>query len=547
MDRKKAFAWLAGILILAAFLRIFYFFELQSSPVPVFTIRHDAFDQSRFFGLARDILTHHWLGSSVKSYAPGYSYLIAGVFRLFGEDIYEVFMFQMALGILVCFFLYRTATILFSHQIIGLVAAFMWAVYSPAIFYEGALLRASTIAFFNLLAFYFLVKGLLEGGQKRYIFLSGVAMGVSAVFRPNVLVACLAGYVFLAGKKALRTRIICTAAFVGGVVLVVAPITVRNRLLHSSAIISEPHARIFWIGNAYDAKGIGLSRTPTHYQLAKETEGKMAKMIPVFFREIQRHPKAYRSLYARKITMFFNGYEIPSNLSYDLLKEDSLALRLAFLDFSFLSPLALLGLFLTRRRMRQGGLLYLFLGILSGSVILLHVQSRYRMPAMPFFVLLGAYSLWWLWDRMSQQQWRALGAASAFLVFAAAWTHPDQRVIQRYFGSRVRFIDYGNAAFAYLDRYDETKGTVPREVSKKLLQRAEEFLKKAVERSPDYKRSAYLLSLALIYMERHEDKAACEVLWRILARQPGHETARRLLNRLPKEAPYCAKDENFKK
>jgi hypothetical protein len=144
---------LISILVLAGIVRLMYLIQLQGNPLPFSVIKWEAFDQYRFMQLVNEFVGGNWLGSQVTRYSPAYSYLIAALYKIFLQSINIVFIFQMLFGVVAVYVFYKAASLLFSNKKVGLIAAFLAAIYSPFIFYEGCTLRASVVAYSNLLIF----------------------------------------------------------------------------------------------------------------------------------------------------------------------------------------------------------------------------------------------------------------------------------------------------------------------------------------------------------------------------------------------------------
>src|SRR5262249_26555431 len=144
----------------------------------------------------------------------------------------------------------------------------------------------------------------------------------------------------------------------------------------------------------------------------------------VFVREMKNAPAAYLHLYLRKIYMFFNGYEIPGNLSFDQFLEESFFLKLFLVRSSFIIPLGILGLILLWPMRSKFSALSLFFIVLSFGVIVFHIQSRYRIVVMPYFILFAAYALRWLMTAIAVRQVKILIAGLSALLIISIFTSP---------------------------------------------------------------------------------------------------------------------------
>jgi len=512
------------IIISGAYVRFSYYNSLCSDPLPTMVSATNIMDQHHFIELAKEFSSGQWLGAAVTRYSPAYSYYIAVIFKLFGQDMYYVFFIQFLIGTFTPLLYYKTVALLFNNRKIGLVSALLGALYSPMIFFEGTLLRASLIAFLNLLSFYFLLVA-LKKEKASYSLLGGMTVGLSAIIRPNILPFILIPYV-LASTKGSVKKFQYTALLLIGVFITVAPLSIRNKMLKKDVLISYQGPSTFWIGNTYDSSGIGLWRSPLRNQFAKEAQGSTIKTLEILFREIKHHPFEYLELYRRKIKMYFNAYEIPGNLNYDQFVENHVPLRWAVFNFAIICPFALLGLFLCWRKYPFIFLCYLYFIVLGISNILFHIQGRYRIPAIPFFILFASLGVYWLIYTLKQTKYKTVSIGVLLIIAFTFITSPDSSIIQKYFGNFVRGGDYGNRAIAYYLLYESEgnhwslhqKQTV---LSKGLADLNKEFNNHNKNALKHLAYNLTLQSLILTEMNRHKDSK--QVLDRALKLVPDHQ------------------------
>jgi len=536
------------IIILGSFVRFSYYNSLCSDPLPTIVSATNIMDQNRFIELAKEFSSGQWLGSTVTRYSPAYSYFIAVIFTLFGQDMYYVFVIQFLIGALTPLLYYKTASLLFNNRKVGLISALIGALYSPMIFFEGTLLRASLIAFFNLVSFYFLLSA-MKKEQALYCLYGGIAIGLSAVLRPNILPFILIPYIFALTKGRLK-KFQFAALLLAGIVIVVAPLSIRNKILKKDVLISYQGPSTFWIGNTYDSSGIGLWRSPLRGQFANEANGSTIKTLEILFREIKHHPLEYLDLYGRKFKMYFNAYEIPANLSYDQFAENHTPLRWAVFNFSIICPFALLGLFLCWRKYPFMSLCYLYFVVLGLSNILFHIQGRYRIPAIPFFILFASLGIYWLIYTLKQRKYKT-AIISCFLIITLSFmTSPNSAVIQKYFGNYIRHEDFSNRHLAYylLNKYEGSRW--PKHQKQVVLSRGLAELDKelGLYSKNDSPNLAYILTLqSILLTEMKKYGQAKQALDRALKLSPAN---RQYLLRLTKTKKfykeYTFKDLSFK-
>src|SRR3972149_11314413 len=83
-----------------------------------------------------------WVGTEAFYQAPLYPYVLAGCFRVVGDEVWKVRLVQAAWGAPGCGLVYLGTGRLFGRSA-GVVAGMMLAVYGPAIFYDGVVQKAS--------------------------------------------------------------------------------------------------------------------------------------------------------------------------------------------------------------------------------------------------------------------------------------------------------------------------------------------------------------------------------------------------------------------
>jgi len=117
-------------------------------------------------------------------------------------------------------------------------------------------------------------------------------------------------------------------------------------------------------------------------------------------------------LEVKKLFYFFNDYEMHYIAS--AYKEYKVTLSFPFVRYGIIASLGLLGMALSLGRFKELFLIYgiVFVYLLSGMLFL--VQSRYRMPAVPYLCLFAGYSLYALKEMVTSR--RVKQAAMALMV-----------------------------------------------------------------------------------------------------------------------------------
>lgn len=233
---KGALAVLIVTIFLVAFaVRIFSWQDTRLEVHKVQTWVVEDYKQAARF-LLRDGFASFFYKSSPLSDAnrlghpPGYSYLLAIVYRVFGESDDAAQFVQIACDSIaaVLIFLIAAATL---PRAVAAVAAMLVAL-SPQLSYNSVLLLPDSIAVLPiLLAVYCVVLAVKEKRRAVALLMAGALLGVSCWFRANaLLLAPLLSLVALAlFERGVRLK--ASSLILCGALLIIAPLTIRNALV----------------------------------------------------------------------------------------------------------------------------------------------------------------------------------------------------------------------------------------------------------------------------------------------------------------------------
>ena len=163
------------------------------------------------------------------AHPPGYSILLAGIFKVFGESDTAIEFVQILCDSLAAVFVFLIAGELMSGRIA--VVAGILAALSPQFAYYSVLLLPDSLAVLPILvAVYFLIRA-IKRPRLRSFALAGVFIGLSCWLRANALLlapilACLVPLLLARGRR-LRYSL----ALVFGAAILIAPITIKNAIV----------------------------------------------------------------------------------------------------------------------------------------------------------------------------------------------------------------------------------------------------------------------------------------------------------------------------
>jgi tetratricopeptide (TPR) repeat protein len=398
--------------ILCAFsARLVYLIQVSDAPY----FDRPAGDSKVFYERAEEILGGDVVGGDVPFYSsPLYPYFIALIMWLGNVNFSVLGFVQIIVGTINCVLIYLLAKRIAQGRILpATIAGVMAAFYGLLIFFDVDMLMIfMTLAWIN--AALLLLMSFRRTEKNWMVFIAGVCIGCAALDRTNVLlfvpVVCwllLGGFSFLKRKWLYKLP----ALFAAGVILVLAPMAVRNYLVGKDLVLVSSNAGVnMYIGN--NPHGVGVFYLPpetglSNYDLegsstriAEQSVGHSLKPSQVSrywagraVHFIMTSPgKACRLLW-KKFLLFWNAYEVPNNLDYYFVKaEFAPVLRLFFVGFWLVAPLGLVAIVWrgVRGFSADEKLLVAFIITYMCSVVPFFVTERYRLPIVSCLIVFTA-------------------------------------------------------------------------------------------------------------------------------------------------------------
>lgn len=386
------------------------------------------------------------IGERLLDLSPFYLSFVKYMKVLFNVNWTSVQLVQSFVGVVNSLLVFALGRRVFSDAV-GFFAALMYAIYGNLIALESTLEPEVFVLCFNLTAVYFLVDvAFLSGGLARSAkssLLAGFFSGISILTKPNFLLFLPFGAIWLVWfatqGASLHQRVVQAGLFVCVAMMVVLPITLRNYLLFRDVVlVTADGGKVFFHGNGNGAtalEGTGLPEegfseegaTEPDYahvlfrKKASELSGR--NLLPSesskfwakqAMNQISSEPMSYLGLELKKLFYFFNGYEMHHIAS--AYKEYKASLAFPFLTFSIISPLALVGLWLAAADGRKCFTIYAALCVYAASCLLFLVQSRYRMPAVPYLCLFAAKTFCDFCNAWAAKRWKWVIAVFGALV-----------------------------------------------------------------------------------------------------------------------------------
>ena len=406
LDRRETLE-VVGLFLLAVGLRVVYVMGLRDNPY----FEHPVLDPGYHAEWARTLARGEAFSEGPFFRAPLYVWFLSGVMAVTGEGLLAPRLVQALLGGATTVLTYLVARQAFDRRtarLSGIGAAVYWVL----IYFDGELLIPTLAVPLYMLALWLTLR-LGPGSPPLRIVLAGLAWGIGALARPNVLLLLPVYAAWLwwgdgRGARRLRSALL----FVAGVLTPIAPITAYNTFVGGDfALISTQAGVNLWIGNNPQSDGhtpwvpgtSGADFEATHtgaIALAEREEGRSLAPSEVSAHYSARarrfwmgDPAAALRLTLHKLGLFWQDGEIGNNQPVRFTAfHEAPWLAWVPLRFTWLAPLALVGLALAL--LRRGTFpLTSFLFVYTAGVVAFFVCSRFRVPVLPVLIVLAAYAL----------------------------------------------------------------------------------------------------------------------------------------------------------
>jgi Flp pilus assembly protein TadD len=417
-------------LVVAAAYRLVVLAGLRQHP----EILEPVLDGAAHLAWARGLLDGTWPGPEPFFRAPGYPFALAGLLAVAGG-------WKTAAAVqLVAGSITAGLAAALGRRLGGGPAAWIGglgaALYAPLAFFDFQFL-APVLAVPLFLGATLATLAADERPSAARVVAAALLWAVAVTVRPPLL----AGAVVLPALLLLRRRRALAALAVAGVLSLPLVVTARNAAVGDAAFLATQGGLNFYLGNGALADGVAATfpdaPTALGYRMM-EAAGALAEREtgePLRATEVSRFwaararadiaadPVRWIGLLGKKAFLFLCAREIPNNHDPVLAAELVPALRLP--GWGLWLPLAGLGVALGFRRRDVRIVTALVAAVALGCVVFF-VNARFRVPAAPLLVALGAFGLSEAVRRLRADEGRAVvvPAGVAAVLAVAAWTNP---------------------------------------------------------------------------------------------------------------------------
>ncbi|MDP8206312.1 MAG: glycosyltransferase family 39 protein [Candidatus Electryonea clarkiae] len=424
-------------------------------------------DSQFYFQWAERIAAGHGLGPTVFFMSPFYPLFMSLILKLSESGVAVTMLVQVLLSLGTLGLIGRFTVRRFGHPA-GLIAGFLYALYAPSIYYDSIILSASCILFLVMVMMTCLDQA-ERAGSRFPIFLAGLAIGIAALARPNILILLpIFSYIFV--KRWKNYGIEQAGLLIIATLIVIFPAGLRNYLNGGEWYITTNSAGVnFYIGNHENANGLyteapwltsaepafeaGEYRTEAQRHLRKALTLSQASRywMGAGMAWIVSHPVEWLILEGKKTAYFFNRVETPNNVSFYGVKAYSGVLRkIGFMNFGLLAPIGLVGLGLARRE--EGW--YSSIAVVAGYLIaglFFFVASEYRYPVTGIMIAYGAGAITRIVGRLRHKEIERAQISMIALLVLLMFCNIPWKTMKTIASPRMDYFNWASVSFAQSD------------------------------------------------------------------------------------------------
>ncbi|HET9268682.1 MAG TPA: glycosyltransferase family 39 protein, partial [Vicinamibacterales bacterium] len=387
-------------------------------------------DSKYYDQVAQEIAGGRLLRSDGWFMAPLYPLFLSLVYSIVGRDFMAVRLLQVAGGAATVALAFLLGRRVFRPSA-ALAGALILILYGAATFYESELLVGWMGTLLNCIALLILhaPHARRPASAGRYAA-AGAVLGLSALAGASILVfgAFVLGWIVLQERH--PRRYVHAGAFALALFAVNLPAMVRNTIAGGVfAPVTSNTGVNFYLGNGRDATGMFvpvrdvdvIDDVTTREFVERQTGRELspAEVSAYWFSrardEINANPTRWGVLLARKVALYFNGYEAPQIESFDVQRRQLAWLRVLFVPLWFVMVFGLLGMLLSMRAWSRYGVLLGYVLAGAAATVWFFVAGRYREPVAPVLCLFAGHALVAMPSRL-----RSFRTGAAFVVGAIA-------------------------------------------------------------------------------------------------------------------------------
>jgi tetratricopeptide (TPR) repeat protein len=379
---------------------------------------------------------------------PAYGYILGLIFKLFGTNIFVVYLIQVLLDTVTAFCIFVIGREL-GRPRAGLFGMLLYGLTCTAVYFSTTLLKATWVANFMTLWVLFGLL-LLRGKNLSSWLLFGLLCGYGIALRGNlVLMAALAAVLLpwlsrVASQRSTRETALRIGIFFVGLAVPLTLLSLRNEQISStfSPLPNNGGVVLHHLYNPENPKaGLLFPKfvkygTPTQIwrDYSKEAERRSGHtltphQVDHYWRNeavsyMASHPTDVAANALRKLAEFAAYIEVPNNRSLLQDRLFSPVLRALPLPFGWLFALGVPGIAILLYRDRRALLLVAPIVVAAATVAVFYSEDRFRFHAVPMLAFGGGVFLEQLcvWIKGRQARKYVTGiSASVLLGSTSLW------------------------------------------------------------------------------------------------------------------------------
>ncbi len=463
---SRNFRFFLAIFIPAMVLRGWFFLSLDE---PVLFFKYPYF--------ADKLANGESIGERLADLSPVYLYLLT-LFRWFTSFDWDIFkVIQAVMGATNCWLTGELGRRVFASRSIGLISGLGLAAYGNLVILETTFEPTVFVIFFNLMAIQFLYHHFdameISDGATGYglLLTSALFTGLAVITKPSFLLfiplACLWIIIKTRRVAPVSKKLVMLTLFCAVSLSIVFTITLRNYLLLNDRILVTADAgKVFFHGNAREATVTQWAALPDQgfieenskepdyphvafRNVASQKSGRVLKPSEASkfwarrtIADIRADPNRYLRRQLDKLLFFFSSYELHYIAS--AYKEYKAILGYPFIKIAWIIAPAIVGMLLAAGQFTRLLPLYGMILIYLASGLIFVVQSRYRIPAVPYFCLFAAFACQRLFQLLRSGRLVAPGAvlgsiAIVYLLSNAFLTEKIQAIEKWYQATKIHY------------------------------------------------------------------------------------------------------------
>lgn len=418
---------------------------------------YDAWAQRVLHGANQPLLAFYGL--------PGYAYLLAGIYWLFGYGPGIPVILQAIIDAVTGALIYKLTHFLLvsaagarsttnvprdfaTHlrEIAGIFAGLGWALYVPAQTYAVILMPTAWVVCVFWLVVWRVVKSTAALGRFESL-ICGVLLGLTATAIATilVLVPLVAAAILLKTRKIDSRRLSRVAAILllfCGVGIGTSPCWIHNYFLARDPVFLSAHSGInFWIGNNPEANGypkfppglragqsamledsIAAAESATGHPLKRSAVSEFWSQRARQY--IAEHPGQWLGLLARKFRNFWSAFQYDDLSIITILRNERVTLP--GLYFGVIAALAIPGM-IALWRVAGAGWILAAIFLQCCALMPVFITERYRLPIVPGLLVFASAGLSIVWEAIDAARTRVVVKYIAALIVATLFVAWPQR------------------------------------------------------------------------------------------------------------------------